>query len=32
MALGESEFSSGWPTEATAEVETEAATWHSWLV
>ena len=33
MALGEeSRFSSGWATEATAKVETEAATWCSWEV
>ena len=33
MTLGEeSEFSSGWATEATARVETEAGTWPSWVV
>ena len=33
MTLGkESEFSSGWGTEATAELETEAETWRSWVI
>ena len=33
MALGEeSEIASGWVTEATPKVETEAATWRSWVV
>ena len=33
MALGEDrKFSSRWMTEATAKVETEGETWHSWVV
>ena len=33
MTLGkENEFSSGWGTEATAEVETEAETWRLWVI